>query len=41
MRRFWSLRLDALGAELARHRPRGETPSADERPATMNEEEEE
>ncbi|MER6948121.1 hypothetical protein ABT294_29210 [Nonomuraea sp. NPDC000554] len=44
-RRFWSRRLDALGTELARarrerHYPLAETPSADGRPGSNNEEEE-
>ncbi|WP_393172754.1 hypothetical protein [Nonomuraea marmarensis] len=46
MRRFWSRRLDALGTELARARrerrhPLDETPSAEGRPDSNNEEEEE
>ncbi|MBE1593336.1 hypothetical protein ACFPOI_21970 [Nonomuraea angiospora] len=44
-RRFWSRHLDALGAELARarrerHHPLDETPSADGRPGSNNEEKE-
>ncbi|MGW6502396.1 hypothetical protein [Nonomuraea angiospora] len=44
-RRFWSRRLDALGTELARarrerHHPLDETPSANGRPGSNNEEEE-
>ncbi|MFF4624259.1 hypothetical protein [Nonomuraea jabiensis] len=44
-RRFWRRHLDALGIELARarrerRRPRDETPSAEGRPGSNNEEEE-